>query len=239
MTPNQKKILKILGIILVGYVAITLIVVVISNYEPQLGIDDKIKNKKNAVIIRSTFTRMAYSYDGFYKYYYHKCDQSCLTIPFGQETSNKFNVSLNGFSMLTDLGYERISDVDIDKNPVIVNRYSTLIVMHNEYATKSEFAAITNHKHVIYLYPNSLYAEIKTNYSNNTITLIRGHGYPTKDIQNGFNWQFDNSKFEQTICNYTNWKFYKIPNGWMLNCYPENIIKTDHKLLQTIQDLAN
>lgn len=238
MTPKQKKILKIIAVVIAAYSAITLIVVMVSTYEPQLSIDEKIKNKKNAVIIRSTFTRMAYSDNGFYKYYFHKCDQSCLTIPFGQETQNHFNVSLNGFSMLTVLGYQRTSDVEIDQNPLILGKYSTVIVLHSEYVTTTEFNAITHHRHVIFLYPNSLYGQVKTDYANNTITLIRGHGYPTKDIENGFNWQFDNTNFEPTICNNTNWKFYKISNGWMLNCYPENIIKTDHKLLETIQELA-
>jgi hypothetical protein len=238
MNQKQKKILIVGLAILAVYSTITLIVVMVSTYEPQLSIDNKIKNTKDAVIIRSTFTRMAYSDNGFYKYYYHKCDQSCLTVPFGQETQNHFNVSLNGYSMLSVLGYNIISDVDIDQNPVIVKKYSTLIVLHSEYVTQSEFDAITHHPHVIYLYPNSLYAKVKTDYKNNTITLLLGHGYPTKDIQNGFNWNLDNTNLEPTICNYTNWKFYKIPNGYMLNCYPEKIIKTDHKLLETIQDLA-
>jgi hypothetical protein len=61
---------------------------------------------------------------------------------------------------------------------------------------KEEFNAITNHPHVVYLYPNSLYAKVSIDYWNNTTTLIRGHGYPDKTLGNGFGWKFDNSKFE-------------------------------------------
>ena len=55
------------------------------------------------------------------------------------------------------------------------------------------FNAIINHPHVIYLYPNALYAEIEVDYEKNEITLIRGHGYPESTIGNGFDWEFDNT----------------------------------------------
>ena len=35
------------------------------------------------------------------------------------------------------------------------------------------------------------------------------------------------------------WEFYKISNGWMLNCYPEKIIASDVELLKTIKMLGN
>ena len=92
--------------------------------------------------------------------------------------------------------------------------------MHNEYVTKKEFDAITNHLNVIYLYPNALYAEVESDYEKNIITLKRGHNYPEPSISNGFDWEFDNSHMEYDImCN--KWEFYPISNGWMLNCYPD------------------
>ncbi|SMH72213.1 hypothetical protein [Candidatus Nitrosotalea okcheonensis] len=36
--------------------------------------------------------------------------------------------------------------------------------MHNEYVTKKEFDAITSHPDVIFLYPDALYAQVRTNY---------------------------------------------------------------------------
>ena len=89
---------------------------------------------------------------------------------------------------------------------------------------------------MIYLYPNALYAEVKVDYSNNSITLLRGHGFPEPEIINGFNWKFDNSPLEyDKECN--NWKFYDIPNGKMLNCYPEHIIASDKELLKKIKEI--
>ncbi|MDE1832323.1 MAG: hypothetical protein KGI02_08155, partial [Thaumarchaeota archaeon] len=98
-----------------------------------------------------------------------------------------------------------------------------------------EFDAITSHPHVIYLYPNSLYAKIIVNYDQNTITLLRGHGYPEQNISNGFGWKFDNSQFEyDTSCG--NWKFNEIKNGIMLDCYPENHLAYNIPLLKAIKD---
>ena len=111
-------------------------------------------------------------------------------------------------------------------------------MLHNEYVTKKQFDAITTHPHVIYLYPNALYAEIDVDYAKNTITLIQGHGYPTSDIDNGFNWEFENTRpFEfDNACQ--NWNFYEIDNGYQLNCYPEYVIFQDQKLLEEIKELS-
>jgi hypothetical protein len=123
----------------------------------------------------------------------------------------------------------------VDKNPQILSQYDKVIVLHNEYVTQNEFVAITTHPHVIYLYPNSLYAQIYTDYNKNTITLARGHGYPDLKLRNGFDWKYDNSQFEyDTVCQ--NWKFDKIDNGIMLDCYPENYLANNLILLKTIKD---
>jgi len=114
-------------------------------------------------------------------------------------------------------------------------------MLHNEYVTRAMFDAITSHPNVIYLYPNALYAEIEVDYIDETITLIRGHNYPEPEITNGFDWKFDNThpyEFDK-IC--ADMEFYKIENGWMTNCYPENFFLEDHQgllnLLKTIKDL--
>ncbi len=107
------------------------------------------------------------------------------------------------------------------------------------YVTKKMFDAITSHPNVIFLYPNSLYAEISTNYDDNTISLIKGHGYPESSINNGFNWEFENTHpYEyDTKCN--DWEFYSITNGVMLNCYPEQIIWKDELFLKKIKDMVS
>ncbi|MGI0075464.1 MAG: hypothetical protein ACREA5_05930, partial [Nitrosotalea sp.] len=109
-----------------------------------------------------------------------------------------------------------------------------VIMLHNEYVTNKEFDAVTSYPDVIYLYPNSMYAQVKTNYTANTIILVNGHGYPNKTISNGFSWKSDNSKYEyDTKC--TNWNFLPVKNGVMLNCYPEYRMLYDVNLLQSLQ----
>lgn len=190
---------------------------------------------KNSVVIIPVFTAAAYSEHRFYAYYGGQCDSSCLTsiidlhIPLGYTSSGK------AVNTLQSLGYHTLTDIEVDKNPKILSQYDKVIVLHNEYVTQNEFDAITTHPHVIYLYPNSLYGKIYANYDKNTITLVRGHGYPDLKIRNGFGWKFDNSQLEyDTSCK--NWKFDKIKNGIMLNCYPENIIANNIALLKAIKE---
>jgi hypothetical protein len=65
--------------------------------------------------------------------------------------------------------------------------------------------------------------------------LVRGHNYPEITIRNGFDWRFDNSPDEyDTTCE--DMKFSKIDNGWMLNCYPENVLHKNKELLKQIKD---
>jgi len=195
---------------------------------------DKAKSDKNTVVIFPTFTDSAYKEPGFYTYYRGECDEKCLTI----KIQNSFlpQANPNAVQVLKLLGYSFVTDVDVDKNPKILGKYNKVIVLHNEYVTKKEFDAITSHPNVVYLYPNALYAEIKADYTKNTITLVRGHGYPTKEISNGFDWKFDNSPLEyDTDCK--KMQFYRINNGWMLNCYPENIIHKSIRFLEAVKKL--
>jgi hypothetical protein len=185
-----------------------------------------------SIVVVPVLTASAYGDHGFYWYYRGECDKKCLTVKIRDDIPS-FMSSKNAVAVLKSLGYSTITDVDIDKNPRLLEKYDKIIVLHNEYVTQREFTAITNHHHVLYLYPNSLYAKVKINYSNDTVTLVRGHGYPDKNIRNGFDWKYDNSHHEyDTDC--TNWHFTSIKNGIMLNCYPEARIDYDIFLLGTI-----
>lgn len=192
-------------------------------------------NGKNTIVILPVFTSTAYYEPGFYTYYRGECSISCLTKKIQYTQPYGYSASSNAAKIFELLGYKTITDVEVDKNPKILTNYKKVIVLHNEYATQKEFDAITTHPHVLYLYPNALYGKISTNYQNDTVTLIRGHGYPTKELKNGFDWKDDNSKDEyNNLC--SNWKFRDIENGKMLNCYPENIISSDFLLLKAIRD---
>jgi len=194
---------------------------------------------QKTVVVYPYFTSIAYNEPGFYTYYRGECDD-CTTAKFAQPIP-MYTASGIGHQVLPLLGYPSITDVEIDKNPGILQQFDKVIMVHNEYVTRTMFDAITNHPNVVYLYPNALYAEIEVDYDNETITLIRGHNYPEPEITNGFGWEFDNThpyEFD-SLC--ASMEFYKIENGWMTNCYPESFFMEDHQgllnLLKIIKDL--
>ena len=206
---------------------------------------DELKNNKKSAVVFPIFTAAAYSEPGFYTFYRGDCDQEfhgvlfrdddCLTVKLEEEYSPLFTSSANGLQVLNLLDYEIITDITIHQNPEILTQYEKIILLHNEYVTSEEFDAITSHPNVIYLYPNALYAEIDFDEDLWEISLIRGHNYPDPLIRNGFDWKFDNSLEEYDVtCN--DMKFSKIDNGWMLNCYPENVLHKNKELLKQIRD---
>jgi len=136
---------------------------------------------QNAVVVYPYFTFAAYQPQGFYDYFKGNCDD-CTTTKFVQPKS-QYTSSGKAHQALTLLGYYSITDVEIDKNPSILQQFDKVIMLHNEYVTRAMFDAITSHPNVIYLYPNALYAEIEVNYIDETITLIRGHNYPEQKYQ--------------------------------------------------------
>jgi len=191
--------------------------------------------QKSVVVIYPVFTAAAYSEPGFYTYYRGECSLDCLTIELKDEYELTYQASGNAVQVFSLLGYPIITDIAVDKDPNILSKYDKVILLHNEYVTRNEFDAITKHPKVIYLYPNTLYAEIIVDYDKNSITLVRGHGYPTTDISNGFDWVYDNSKYEYNLkCQ--DIIFHRINNGWMSDCYPENLIHRSKELLKQIKD---
>ena len=192
------------------------------------------KGTHDAVFIYPSFTQAAYEKRGFYDFYRKNCDSICLTVPIPTSVNGFQSSSIFAAWTLKLLNYPYVKDEDVDKNPDILKQYKRVIVLHNEYVTKKEFDAITSQPNVIFLYPNALYAEVKADYSSNTITLVRGHGYPDSTIRNGFGWQYDNSKFEYNVdCD--NWNFYLSGEYTMLNCYPEFEILHTEQLIRSLQ----
>ena len=186
---------------------------------------EELKAPQNAVVVYPIFTQSAYGWGGIHDYYMGYCE-SCSTTEIQHHYDNYPASSGNGYRILEFLGYTIIDDVDLDKNPDILNSFDKVILLHNEYVTKSQFEAITNHPKVIFLYPGALSSLVQVDYSNNTMTLIRGPGYPHEDITNGFDWKYDNSeKIDNWDCN--NWEFFDIKQGSMLNCYPEKILENN------------
>ena len=197
---------------------------------------DELKNTdEKTIVIFPIFTATAYNEPGFYNYYKEECDLQCLTVPI--KPILRAEIGGNGAQILKLLDYKFLSDIDIDKNPEILENFDKVILLHNEYVTQREFDAITSHPNVIYLYPNALYAEIEVNYDQNTITLIRGHGYPEKHVDNGFDWEFDNTRPYEFDRACDDWEFNEIDNGKMLNCFPDEQLYEDDSLLRALKEL--
>jgi len=190
---------------------------------------------EKTIVIFPIFTAAAYNEPGFYNYYKGECNKTCLTIPI--KAILRTEIGGNGAQILKLLDYKFLSDIDIDKNPKILENFDKVILLHNEYVTQREFDAITSHPNVVYLYPNALYAEIEVNYDQNTITLIRGHAYPEKHVDNGFDWEFDNTRPYEFDRACDDWKFNKIDNGKMLNCFPEEQLHENDLLLRALKEL--
>jgi len=191
---------------------------------------------QKTIVVLPIFTMTAYGDLGFYSYYFGNCDTRCIKdIPIRYDLYPTGESSVNTITVLRFLGYSFLTDIEVDKNPEILEAYDKVILLHNEYVTRNEFDAISQHPKVLYLHPNALYAEISADYEKDTITLVRGHAYPDKKIRNGFDWEFDNSPLEYDYCQ-EGWEFNEIDNGKMLSCYPAKIIYKDYNLLKMIKD---
>ena len=189
------------------------------------------------LVIIPTFTASAYVPFGFYDYFTQRCGEECLTTKIISEDKLNYNSSANGSKILNLLGYDSITDLELHKNPSILNNYDKIILLHNEYVSKKMFDAVTAHNNIIFLYPNALYAEIEVDMSKNEITLIRGHDYPP-GIKNGFNYEIEEKfhKYEyDNTC--SEWEFIEFENGYALNCYPEQLIWQNAVLLKALKEL--
>jgi hypothetical protein len=195
-----------------------------------------VEPENSTVIIKPILTIRAYQNNGFYDFFRNKCSVSCLTIKIND--TRAFAASAPGLEALRWIGYSRVvTDADVDQNPSILSKFKTVIVLHNEYVTKREFDAITSQKHVVYLYPNAMFAEVTYDPVNHTITLTKGHRYPLQGIWNAFNWKYDNT-YEEKNHNCVNWKFKAVGNGRQLNCTPDNILRYDSRLWYAIKHLS-
>lgn len=221
------------------------------NMPPDMLSDDQLRIYTNfdndTIVVYPIFTQFAYSQHGFYEYYKHTCDQQCLTVTMYKNGTNyeklqsesgldywihpQEETSNTAFVILTKLNYHWITDIDIDKNPKILDRYTKVILLHNEYMTEKEAKALKDKK-VLYLYPNAMYAEVKVDYDSNTMTLVKGHGY--QNVSNAFD-SGTHSQGEYNLhCSNSTW--YKLQNGMEYSCYPELDLLNNKTLLTTIRE---
>jgi hypothetical protein len=209
------------------------------NPQTPAGVISSLEPNEGTVVIYPIFTSAAYQDGGFYDYYAGDCDESCVTdIPFD---TPRFLYTSSGLEsqILYHLGYPFLTDIDVDQNPKLLQNYDTVILLHNEYATKKMFDAITGHPNLIFLAPNALYAEIEVDYDKNTMTLIHGHNYPEFEIYNGFDYAVE-EKFHdyEYDAECLEWKFIEIENGFHLNCYPGSILHKNLDILLKLKELT-
>lgn len=191
---------------------------------------------EKTVVVYPILTQSAYAWGGIHDFYLGRCD-TCNTTKINEFYEPIFSVGAKSFRVLEFLGYDIIDDIDIDKNPDILKKYNSVILLHNEFVTENEFLAINSHPNVIHLYPGSFNSKVTVNHFDDSVTLERGPTYPQADVKNGFDWKYDNSDiFGDTTCG--DWEFYKIDNGYMLNCTPEFLIQNSSELLIELKQLA-
>ncbi len=197
---------------------------------------DELSAPAKTVVVYPILTQTAYSWDGIHDFYMGYCD-TCTTIKIDEFYAPIFSTGSKIFRILEFLGYDVIDDIDIDKDPNILNKYNSVVLLHNEFVTQNEFLAITSHPNVIYLYPGSFNSKVKINYEDKSMILERGPSFPQLDVKSGFDWKYDNSDIsDNTSCD--DWKFSKIDNGYMLNCTPEYLIQETDELLKELKQLG-
>ncbi|QLH07967.1 hypothetical protein C5F50_07190 [Nitrosopumilus ureiphilus] len=189
------------------------------------------------VVVYPILTQSAYSWGGIHDFYSGYCE-TCYVVNIDEFYDPIFSVGAKSFRILEFLGYDVIDDIDIDQDPQILNKYNSVILLHNEFVTQNEFLAITSHPSVVYLYPGIFNSKVKINYDEKSMTLEKGPSFPHSDIKNGFDWVYDNfDMYDNTTC--ADWEFYKIDNGYMLNCTPEYAIQNSDEMLREIKRLAD
>lgn len=197
---------------------------------------DELSAPEKTAVIYPILTQTAYAWGGIHDFYLGRCD-TCSEVKIEEYYDPIFSVGAKSFRVLEFLGYSVIDDIDIDKNPEILDNFNSIVLLHNEFVTENEFLAITSHPNVIFMYPGALNSKVKINYEDETMILQRGPSFPDLNIINGFDWKYDNSNISNnTICE--EWEFYKIENGHMLNCTPEDIIQNNDKILKKLKRLA-
>ncbi|GBH34725.1 MAG: hypothetical protein K5798_05630 [Nitrosopumilus sp.] len=197
---------------------------------------DELSAPEKTAVVYPILTQTAYAWGGIHDFYLGRCD-TCSEIKIEEYYDPIFSVGAKSFRILEFLGYSVIDDIDIDKNPEILDNFNSIVLLHNEFVTENEFLAITSHPNVIFMYPGALNSKVKINYDKETMILQRGPSFPDPDTVNGFDWKYDNSNISNnTICE--EWEFYKIENGHMLNCTPEDIIQNNDKILKELKRLA-
>jgi len=84
-------------------------------------------------------------------------------------------------STVTVMRDEDVNDGHIFYGDTKTNAYDALLLFHNEYVTQQEYANlrqfVINGGTIMFIDPNILYAEVRYDRDNHTITLVKGHDW--------------------------------------------------------------
>lgn len=188
-----------------------------------------LRGNGNRVVVHPLFTEAAYSTMGFYCHYAGNCGTECLTISF---VDAKMGYTSSGMvtQVLYELGYDMITDAELDLNPSILEQYDTVILLHNEYITNAMYDAIIAHPRIIHMYSNSVFSEISVDYDSETVTLVRD--FRLKDIdrtpyinnKNTYDYHPEVDYKYEYDAECADWKWELVYNGYHLTCYPDPVI---------------
>ena len=165
------------------------------------------EKSKNIGLIQRTFTDAAYD-NAFYLFYNMKHNNSTNNTKYTNLLSSKiikqhgtlpeFEIILDhlkwftpksNITLITDEDAHDASSFFLDNG---TNKYDLVIVGHNEYVTQQEYnnlkSFVAKGGTLIFLDGNVFYAEVKYNKENQTITLVKGHG-----------WEFDGTSANRSV----------------------------------------
>jgi hypothetical protein len=155
----------------------------------------------NIALVEPTFTNAAYdsSFYVFYTLNVNASDNRNITKYLNLLTSKVNNKAfiVSGFSipylrkhiewLMPDHNAILLTDVSVDTGSIfkdnnkLYNRYDVLILGHQEYVTQEEYSNlkrfVANGGILILTYSNSFYAEVSYDKNNESIRLVKGHGW--------------------------------------------------------------
>ena len=97
---------------------------------------EKLKAPENTAIIYPIFTQNAYDWGSFHDFYLGRCTD-CINVELSTGFEKLYASSGNAFAVFEFLGYDIINDIQVDKDPKILENYDKIILLHNEFVTKT------------------------------------------------------------------------------------------------------
>jgi hypothetical protein len=125
-------------------------------------------------------------------------------------------------STVTVMRDEDVNDGHIFNSDNKTNAYDPLLLFHNEYVTQKEYdnlkRFVSNGGTLVFIDANTLYAQVKYNRDNNTISLVKGH-----------DWEFDGKAAQRSVAErwYNETKNW-VGGNWLVNDISDKVTFTNN-----------